>query len=561
MAAVTAAVTAAVMCGAVPIDTGAMRNFGHSIKNGHLVANTEINLFEHNCTAPPCTITQMHCPTAGPGGWYEAKVRLYIDGDAPLEMTLLDLANIGDPQHIGPPPPPPAPPSRPNYTEYYLGTAGQTCSEVCAGRQLHCDPHINVGFGVDKGAAMRQHLAQYNASIVNCTQDGKKWWAPDQPGFVCGNDPNGNTNDCIGWDGVPATVSCDGKYPEQCRVCHCTAAAPAETAPRVDPGGSDKGPWGESLWGHTANNGGVYSTVRVPFGKSLRATLTSPNSGTFWFIIRGVEALPVVIGDLTLPATARLRLRNFSAHTDPNQLVTLADVPSGTSGAVLNVRFDASAGNYGYLEACMRVYPDGAQAPIFFSSGAEDYFLSAYYFNEGMFKTPNSGLTFFDGKGTLSAYKTHDRDPLIFDDGLRLVFRNGETTTGCGDTDHCPNQYCAPGQAAADGAAAVPLLAPRRPAVAADYHTLVWLYEWPRQAPAAGGGAEAAAARRAALRLVARLGAAELLSEGDEAALQRRLLSGDAGATELAAAYAEEAGAQQQPALRRAAAALRAALL
>ena len=37
---------------------------------GHLLASTEINLFEHTCTTPPCTITQIHCPTAGPRGWY-----------------------------------------------------------------------------------------------------------------------------------------------------------------------------------------------------------------------------------------------------------------------------------------------------------------------------------------------------------------------------------------------------------------------------------------------------------------------------------------------------------
>ena len=65
-----------------------------------------------------------------------------------------------------------------------------------------------------------------------------------------------------------------------------------------------------------------------------------------------------------------------------------------------------------YLEACMRAMIDGAEEPLFLSSGAEDYFLSAYYFDEGEFKTPNSGLTYFDGKGTLSAYKVHDRDPV-----------------------------------------------------------------------------------------------------------------------------------------------------
>jgi len=87
----------------------------------------------------------------------------------------------------------------------------------------------------------------------------------------------------------------------------------------------------------------VYSTMRIPFGARLRATLQAPSvGGTFWFIIRGVEAYPVVLGDLQLPAAARLRLHRFNAQTVTNQLVTLVDVPSGTSGAVLSLRFDAA---------------------------------------------------------------------------------------------------------------------------------------------------------------------------------------------------------------------------
>jgi hypothetical protein len=44
----------------------------------------------------------------------------------------------------------------------------------------------------------------------------------------------------------------------------------------------------------------------------------------------------------------------------------------------------------------------------------------------------------------MSAYKTHDRDPLFFSEGLKLVWRNGEDTVGCGDMQHCPAQYCPP---------------------------------------------------------------------------------------------------------------------
>lgn len=57
-------------------------------------------------------------------------------------------------------------------------------------------------------------------------------------------------------------------------------------------------------------------------------------------------------------------------------------------------------------------------------------------------KGPNSGLTYFDGHGSVNAYKTHDRDPILWNDGMQLVFRCSEDTQGCGDTDHCPNQFC-----------------------------------------------------------------------------------------------------------------------
>ena len=321
------AILGAAALGAPAADSKAMKNFGHAIKNGHFLPGpAEITTFEHNCTTPPCVITQLHCPTAGPAGWDLAVVKVYVDGEATpsLSFTLLELANLG------------------------------------------------------------------------------RW----------------------------------GKG----------AGAP--------PG--DGGPWGISLLGHTAANGGVYSTVRIPFGKHVKTTITNgtPKGGTFWFIVRGVESYPVVVGDVVLPPAARLKLHRLNASTSGGELVTLVNISAGTSGAVLNLKFDASngvpgqSGQYGYLEACMRFYPDGQREPMFLSSGAEDYFLSAYYFNEGEFKTPNSGLTYYDHKGTLSAYKTHDRDPIFFDDGMTLVFRNSETTTGCGDTQHCPNQYCPPGATA-----------------------------------------------------------------------------------------------------------------
>ena len=63
-----------------------------------------------------------------------------------------------------------------------------------------------------------------------------------------------------------------------------------------------------------------------------------------------------------------------------------------TGAALLRVIIDADGRNdFSYLEACMRFVPKGMgnndqPNPIFLSSGGEDYFLSASYFDDGMFK-------------------------------------------------------------------------------------------------------------------------------------------------------------------------------
>ena len=49
----------------------------------------------------------------------------------------------------------------------------------------------------------------------------------------------------------------------------------------------------------------------------------------------------MVLGDLQLPPSARLRFHRFEADTQNLELVTLATIPKGTAGALLNVRFDA----------------------------------------------------------------------------------------------------------------------------------------------------------------------------------------------------------------------------
>jgi hypothetical protein len=61
----------------------------------------------------------------------------------------------------------------------------------------------------------------------------------------------------------------------------------------------------------------------------------------------------------------------------------------------------------------------------------QDYYDSGYYFyNANPLYLPNAGLTHFrqvNSYFTWSAYRLHVTDPLTFNDGIRLTWRNGGT--------------------------------------------------------------------------------------------------------------------------------------
>lgn len=91
--------------GAVPF-SAANTLFGTAIKNGPIQAHTETVVFEHNCTTPPCTITQIHIPSIYPGSgcpfdWESSVLRVYVDGaqtptiDVDLLMFVA-VSNIAD---------------------------------------------------------------------------------------------------------------------------------------------------------------------------------------------------------------------------------------------------------------------------------------------------------------------------------------------------------------------------------------------------------------------------------------------------------------------------------
>jgi hypothetical protein len=270
--------------------------------------------------------------------------------------------------------------------------------------------------------------------------------------------PGAGRGAAFDWQHATISLFIDGETDASVAVSALELGWTSEFAsrPSVFPSGamydnSGRG-WGNEYFGHTAVSGGTYSTLRIPFSRSLSVVI-QPAPGTttesrYWFDVRGVEALPIILGELELPPAARLKIHRVSNRSLAHlEMLTIASAPTGTSGAILGTKFDATSSDFTYLEACPRFYRTAAtdEPPMYLSSGAEDYFLSANYFDAGTFVTPESGLTFKDTTGGIGAFKMHTRDLLLFHDGMRLVWRNGDTgCAGCqpGNSTWAPCAYC-----------------------------------------------------------------------------------------------------------------------
>ena len=199
-------------------------------------------------------------------------------------------------------------------------------------------------------------------------------------------------------------------------------------------------PWGTKRIGHDAD-GAIYNTYQIPFNRSFKVTATHPTGGTFWYIIRGMESVSVIVGNLELPiSSTRLKLyKNVDIDMAPLQFLTLANV-TNTPGLLYQVTIFAQSSDYNYLEACMRAKIDGSDIS-WLSSGTEDFFLSGYYYNRGVYHTDHSGLTYKENPGTMSAYKFFESDPIVFSKSFELIWRCGETINV---NQGCPNDWPPP---------------------------------------------------------------------------------------------------------------------
>jgi len=222
-------------------------------------------------------------------------------------------------------------------------------------------------------------------------------------------------------------------------------------------GFQDEGaPWGVERIGKTGQPSGIYNTYRIPFGRSVRVTAQrgkdAEGNPPFWWIIRGSENVPVMVGGVRLADRARLRLNRVEKRvTQPLEEI---DIYKGErSGALYQVTIAAESSNFAFLESCVRAYIGGSATPLLLSSGMEDYFLGTYYFNRGKYYTPVAGLTHVVPNKEFTAYRFHDADPVFFEKGLRLTIRAGEQRDG-------------------------KVFGPKSGPAETIYTTYVWTYEW-----------------------------------------------------------------------------------
>ena len=142
-------------------------------------------------------------------------------------------------------------------------------------------------------------------------------------------------------------------------------------------------PWTAKYFGKGSADGGWYTDVRVPFGKKIRVTTQLPPvpghpeiTAVRCFIqVRGVENLPLSIGGVAMPPTARLHLQKIDGRVyPPLSWVNLLDVPTGRGAVLANtLAFESASQNT--LEGCIHAYsPHSTPFPgIIVATGTEDY--------------------------------------------------------------------------------------------------------------------------------------------------------------------------------------------
>ncbi len=372
--------------------------------------------------------------------------------------------------------------------QYLLGKEGENCIEACFRSGLNCNAAIETNNSAAIFAAVGAKCSSFNPA---------PWWASDQPSINSTGACQGYTDTpqaiacqgrypivrrvcrCSAPEANPvapfATAYSQGMIgPEELPVFGVVLSAGntgvlehfwmTPTDPNVmvryyidgevnasiafNPqlacgvGFNDqKAPWGLKWFGKGASTGGWFWNFKVPFQRSALVTVSSPNVDVLYVIVRGTPNVRNVrIGNFDVPVAdkkARLVQQTFNQQVPALAFVPVFETETGP-GLFFMHTLAFEAPNLNTLEGCYHLHsPYSEPWPgRLMSSGTEDFFDSAYYFNAGQFHLPVSGFTHLvtaNNTVQLSAYRFHEEDLLPFGaGGMRLVWRNGDMTDRSG---------------------------------------------------------------------------------------------------------------------------------
>jgi hypothetical protein len=170
-------------------------------------------------------------------------------------------------------------------------------------------------------------------------------------------------------------------------------------------GFNDKqGGWGNQWMGKGATDGAWFNNFKIPFHKSIMITTQHlyGDYGGFYMIVRGGLNIPFVIGGQPFPSqlsTFRMKLAVVNkVNFPPLQYLDFVNEPSG-HGSMFMHTLAVQSGNLNFLEGCYHMYDSNQEFPgTLLSTGTEDYYDSAWYFNAGEFHLPTAGYTHYNDK-------------------------------------------------------------------------------------------------------------------------------------------------------------------
>ena len=137
----------------------------------------------------------------------------------------------------------------------------------------------------------------------------------------------------------------------------------------------DAGMWGNAQSGKGGAKGGWYVNYKIPFGKSITVTVEGSIGGGF-VILRGCENLPVQVGTVPLPITARMQLQKIESKVfQPLDWVPIVDLPTG-EGLIYMTAIAANSTSNNFWEGCYHLYTPYSEAfpGTVLSTGMEDFF-------------------------------------------------------------------------------------------------------------------------------------------------------------------------------------------